>query len=733
MAGVPFLRNSPAFTAAFPSAILLVEWAIGADLAAAPGTWTWSEINNDVMVAGGGGINISPMGRSDAVGQTQPAQCSFRLKNTSGAYSKGPQSSNYPNIKLNIPVRVRIALDGVAANGVIRFQGYIYQLKPSWDETGNYAVVDVQAAGASRRMLQGEPPDRSPLYRDIIANTAGDLIAYWPMEDPPGSTTLYSAVPTGRPMRWFNNISLQANTELAGAKAIPVFSATTGISANIPKGLGNTQFQFDWHAKPGTVPVTDGLLMTADFTGGSAVRWEMTIVAGSSTQYKVTAIDSTGATLGTLTSTPPVVGGLVNNVMLHFTMTGRQNGGNVDVLFSVFPPLGGTGSFVTFSYAGTLGIPFQARVTPSANGANMAIGHLTVYNCYALNKQGQAEDAWISEDAGARLTRLATEDNLTIVQSGTSDTPMGYQPVASILPVLRDIEQADLGTLGDGLGPGFYFVSRLARYNQATMLTLDVATNQVAPPFEPIDDDDKITNRVQASRTLGSNAVFADLTGALGVNAIGAYNDSATVNIAYDDDLLNYAGWLVHLGTSEGYRYPQVSMILNRIPTKAAAWLSVTPGERIDVTNPTSWASQHPTGTIGLLVEGWAERITNQQWTATLNCSPANIWNVGTLGAATGAVVDPVARLDVTPGTCTVNTSAILGATSLSVATTSAGALWTTKTADFPLTISVGGRAVTVSAISGASSPQAFTVSALPAAAPAGTAVGMYQPSVYAL
>jgi hypothetical protein len=87
-----------------------------------------------------------------------------------------------------------------------------------------------------------------------------------------------------------------------------------------------------------------------------------------------------------------------------------------------------------------------------------------------------------------------------------------------------------------------------------------------------------------------------------------------------------------------------------------------------------------------------------------MNCAPAGPWTVG-------VVEDPVLGRADTDGSqlaSAVNASA----TSWSVAVT-AGPLWittATRPAEFPLSVTCGGEEVTVTAITGTSSPQTFTV-----------------------
>ncbi|MCY0961523.1 hypothetical protein OTB19_32195, partial [Streptomyces sp. H27-H5] len=104
-----------------------------------------------------------------------------------------------------------------------------------------------------------------------------------------------------------------------------------------------------------------------------------------------------------------------------------------------------------------------------------------------------------------------------------------------------------------------------------------------------------------------------------------------------------------------------------------------------------------------LIVEGYTEtrKPPSRFWTITLNCSPAGPWTVS-------VVDDPVTgRVDTDGSTLAAGVNST--ATSLSVATVGAP-LWTTAGSDLPVDIEVDGEVMRVTAISGASSPQTFTV-----------------------
>src|SRR3546814_10433500 len=109
----------------------------------------------------------------------------------------------------------------------------------------------------------------------------------------------------------------------------------------------------------------------------------------------------------------------------------------------------------------------------------------------------------------------------------------------------------DAGLLHDGVGPGLRYICRGERENASPDLTL--AAGQLVTPFAPVDDDQRIVNRVTASAS-GSKATVEDTTGPLGTEVVGVYDSSATVNLGDPTDAVHYAGWAVHLGTVEGYR-----------------------------------------------------------------------------------------------------------------------------------------------------------------------------------
>jgi hypothetical protein len=169
-----------------------------------------------------------------------------------------------------------------------------------------------------------------------------------------------------------------------------------------------------------------------------------------------------------------------------------------------------------------------------------------------------------------------------------------------------------------------------------------------------------------------------------------------------------------------------------KTPDLAASWLATSLSSRVDVENIDEVRTQHPTGTVSLLLEGYTVEIDQLEWTAELNLSPYQPWRIGEY-AATTADTDEYVLRTVGEGS-TLAAAAEAGATTLSVSTP-AGPKWTTTADDFPLYLDVGGIKVTVTAISGTGTTQTFTVTGatVTRALPAGLTVELWQPTVLGL
>jgi hypothetical protein len=700
MAGQQFLGN------AFVSATFTVEVSWGANLTAAPGTWTWTDITADVMHTAKVTISV---GRADETSQAQPAQASFTLLNSTGNYTPyRPTGANYPNVRRNTPIRIKV---DVGSGATVVFQGYAVGFTPAWDTSANLAVVGVSAAGMLRRLGQLNTPLRSALFRKIQSAAP---VAHWPMEDGSGSSRATSAVSGGPALMPIGAGVTFGAAGPGGSEASVDFSPGGGLSGQGPAMSGDFEVTFAYR-----LTSTASAVMPLQFNTSDGSTWQVIIDPTGTPSISLNGSIG-GAPFSSLTAARAT-----NDLGWHAVEIVFKQNGNVDI------SIGWDGGFTTFGSVLTGTVPHVGSITvaPSYPSGSHAF---FMTQLAVIPQPGSviigltsAVSGFTGETASARFSRICTEAAINATVSGSSTVAMGPQPTSALLDVLHECEIADGGLIVDGLDAGLRFVTAAVRENLTAAVTVNAATGQLAPPWAPVDDDQRVVNDATASRPNGGTARYIATAGDLGTAAVGTYDVSITANVSTDDRLIGVAGWAVNLGTIAGLRYPSLAFDFVSVPALAATWLTAgTPGGfRVDVTNVTSEATQAPPNTVTLMVEGWQLALDVTSFTAQVNCSPYDPWNVA---------VYATDRYDSAASTVTSNIAA--GATSMSV--TNATNVWTTSGPQFPFDINVAGERMTVTNITGATSPQTFTVTravnGISKAQTAGTSVALWNTPRYA-
>jgi hypothetical protein len=756
MTGAPFL------TTKLTGYRVAVEVAWGADLTDLTGAgWTWTDITTDVVLRDGEQIVIG-LGRPDFSSETQTAEMRCMLDNRSGAYSEGGLSPNWPNIRRGTPVRVRVSTDN-GATWNLRFQGNANGFTPRWDEaTGRWATVELSASGPLRKLNQGTLPAKS-VYATEIPKSSGwsSLIVYWPAEggdDIHDNPTLIPA--SGRPAlvldpayapKVVNNPSnsafplsgpYQSAFKMATDDPMPSYTSTGILQVRMMVAI------------PGAFPVPQWQpLFYMTTTNSTVPTWSLQINETGDLRL----IGQNGS--GTTVRTGDTVGFNMNGAARLISVIFDNNGSALDTTITTLDPLGVAGFYdqsFTSTNIGTLtdmdviGPDFSKDGTGTSNGL---VAHISVQNSATDITATATKSVWQGlpgETVTARLTRLCNNHGiaLSVLDSAVAENAsitgtMGPQYYDTLTTLIRECEMTGQGVLYDGLGVGLTYVTkkrREANANGPASLVLDASQAQLMEPFQPVDDDQGTINHCDVQKRNGAVATYIDSSGPLGANVIGDYSTSLAVNPNSDVDLIRYAQWAVGLGTQQGYRYPTISFALETNAGLIPGWLACTPQARVDVTNVAAVRRQHPDERIRLLLEGWHETIDAFTWRVTANTSSALPWNVVVLAAATGSTGDGICHLD-TDGS-QLNASAAAGATSISVKTNT-GPRWVASTEDadsFPFDLDVGGCKVTVTAVTGTTSPQTFTLAAgLPRAftgsttVGAGTPVQVWRPPVFGL
>lgn len=699
--------------------LLGVDVAWGAD-PADPDTWSWTDITADVLVKDGGKI-ILVHGRGDEASETQPASCDLLLRNPDGRYSLGPDSPNYPNVRRNTPVRVRVQ-PGADPRAVDQFVGFANGWTPTWDPSGNLAVVSLSASGTLRRLLQRKAPVMSSIRRAILAQvnaSPSDVVAYWPLEDGPGAALLSNLVPGGR------QAAVSGTANLGGSTAFLCSAPVVAMDKSIIRGTvpttGNltSRVQVRWLMDAGANPSEAVVVMRVSCVG-SIPRWD--VIWDTDGGMIVRAWNNSGAQVVDQ-SVQFETGDSTRRWQLQMSTTG----GTVSWVLLALEIGFRDGGFIDGTVSGTVQACSSVVIGPNAS-LEAGIGHVVVSKAItSLFDQAAELNAYSGERADVRVARLCAENNVPVQVIGTSTVTMGPQSQATLVELLRECERADQGMLLDGLHAGLTYICGAERVNADAALTLDATAGDMVGEVAPADDDQRNVNKVTATRTSGAGVTFEDATGPLGTAAIGEYEDSITVNVSNDSDVLDYAGWAVHRGTRRGYRYPSTQLALHHSPHLLDEWAEIRPSDRVDLLGISDVRTQFPVGDVTSLLEGYSQTIDQFSWDASLVLSSYEPWRVGTVGGAGHSADQEVLRL-VSDGS-TVASSASAGATSLTVATPS-GPLWSTSADDYPLSIELGEREVVVTAVSGSSSPQTFTVTPLPADVAAGAPVVLWRPAV---
>lgn len=705
-----------------------VEAAWGADLAAAESTWVWSDITGDVRMDDAIAIRI---GKANESSKAQPAELRVTLDNRAGAYSLGGQAANWPYVRQNTPVRVRVDPDG--AGWFTRFVGGAVSWQPSWDITGNEATVNLTAAGVLRRIAQHNAPVLSAMHRNFLDDA--DVVAYWPCEET-GETGGFASAIEGHPPMAISGVEeypypkFASDDTFACSADLPEINLTTW-RGSVPSytSTGNVDVRWLMKAPNDGINGVQATIISIHTAGGSINRWDVDYVFADAGDIKLYSVNAAG-TRTELVYTQFAV----DATSRWWQFWAAQQG--ADILWTIANmPLnqlatgGNSGTIVT----STLGRVTAITVCPNSNISDTVLGHVVVRKSVGnLTSEYAPLNAYIGETTQDRVERLCEENELAYTQVGaaSSDTlRMGRQSVAPLSDLLEEAETAGLGVIYDGPRAGVSHLLGIDKINQSVTLTLDASLGQLGGPIEPVGDDQRVTNKVTVTRKDNSfKAVAADQDS---IDDIGVADSSYTASVESDLAAADHAGWALHSGltASDTYRYPTAKIALHRNPELVTTWLATDLGDRVDLTNISSVVSQHAPGTVACLLEGYSERIDQFRWDVQLNLSPYDVWQVGRYAADTSDTTAFLARLE-TDGS-TLNSAALAGATSLSVATAS-GPLWTTTADDCPLIVDVGGIPVTVTAISGASSPQTFTVTGatVTRALPAGLSVAMHNPPV---
>jgi hypothetical protein len=683
----------------------------------------WVDITPRVMVRDSGGQITITRGQTAEGQAPSPGTCQFELNNRDGLFSLGnPLSPYYGKIGRNTQIRVSVAR-GDDKN--YRFWGEVPAWPEDWDLSGQDVWVEIEAAGILRRLNQGSTPLRSTMYRGLTSAATATPKAYWPCEDMSQATSIASAL-GGPSMTLFGSPALASDTGFACSASLPVLTTSSLLGTVPPYPVsGQTQVRFLMYLP--AAPADGTQLVRVRTTGGTIPYWAITYSTGGALAIRGLDTDQTTVLISS--------GGIsfnLDNKRVYVSMALTQNGSNVDWVVGVVGTDGSTGQLSNTFSSQTVGRITEVAVMPGQTVTGAVFGHISVQSSVTntLDLLGQVQ-AYVGEKAADRIGRLCIEEGVNYVRIGTNSTDaMGPQLPARFMDLLQECVEVDQGILLEReTAFGLAYLSRVAMYNLAPRLTLSYPAHQLAAVPRPVPDDQNTRNRVTTTRPSGSSATAEALTGPLSTLAppagVGVYPDDPTLNVQLDSALQQHAWWRVHLGTVNEPRYPAMTINLAHpaMATLRNNALLVLFGARVVITAPPGRLG----GDISQLVIGIQEQLTHFEHRITFIGQPESPYHIATLDSLTLGRLDTGGSAlagDMTPASGTVLVAA-------------PGALWTTDPAQFPVGATVAGEQVTITGITGASSPQQFTmtrsVNGVVKPHQAGESISLTQPMILGL
>jgi len=686
----------------------------------------WTDISSYVYYRNNVGVTII-RGRSDETSQVQPQTASMVLNNRDGRFSpRNPLGPWYGQLTRNTPLRVSRLNNEIRR---YRFHGEVPTWPTTSDISGRDITVTIQASGMLRRLRQGTQPLRSPMVRAYtIAATSSQFTsstltapaAYWPCEDAQSATQIASGLSGGSPMT-LTALPTFANdsTSFQGSAPLPTLAGSVW-SGSIPAVSSTTANNLEFLLSIPAAGDQDGAVVARLVTAGTVVRLDVVYNTASGGSLTMSAYSASGAVLYSAVQQTAVNG---VPLCVQLSIAPDVTPGTLDLSFNV-TFLNGSGSGFTTTFSGTLGA--ANTVSINANGRLLAttIGHVAYQAApdplflTALAVVNPA-NAWLGESPVIRFSRLCGEQNVQAVTKFVAggidpgdETAMGYQGVdtfGNLLQQCPDTLFTPLWEARDQLA--LLFRSKGTMYNQAAVLTLDMSQHQLSGPLVPVDDDTSTRNDITVSRQNGSSYQLVQATGGMSIqqppNGVGDYSTNYDISLSADSLLPDQAGWRLRFGTVDEPRYPQIPINLRYSAFTSSvdlmnAALAIDIGDRLDIINPPS--PQYPPDAISQIVQGYTETFGIFEHGIVFNCTPQSPWRVG--------ITD-----DTVLGHADTDGSTLAGAyplgteVSLKVATTNAASpLWSTTAGDYPVDIAVGGERMTVTGVTGAASPQTFTV-----------------------
>lgn len=615
-----------------------------------------------------------------------------------------------------------------------RFHGFCMDFTTTADLSGNDVRCTVEAGAVLRQRGQGTQAPHSAIFR-YLSNS--DSVAYWPLEG--GSLTQALASPTpGVPLALIppgtGTIEYgQDSTSFTASDALPVLTSTyvQGYTPPYVGGLGGGAYGSSFIQAAPTA-LNQGLLW-ALFAGGTIGT--ICITYTSATSWTCQVFNTSGVKIA---DSGAIGGTVMVGVPRTWFVTWNPNPANpatqTDFSFGFLD--GVTAAAPGFSFIGVPGtISTCSRISVGQETTNtsffdkgITVGHMAV----ARSASGAASGTygptstypravslvsilgWRAESAQTRFLRICQEESIPLSEpifvafnpsTANQRILLSDQLVDNALGILAVTQATDLGEMAESrCSTGLMYRTGASLTGQAVAAQIDYAGRMIAGSLQPTDDDQLTRNDITITQQGGSSVETYLAAGKLSImnppQGVGIYTQSVDVAAFYQaKDLPQIAALYLAQGTVDQQRFKSVTMLLQAVPASATLLSSLDIGNRAQLINTPVWVQPGPSDVIIL---GLTERIGHiAEWQIDFNAKPYGVNAVMKLDGT-----DVFARLD--SGTTTLQSGMATGATTATVTFTQNIDAW--GTLNLPYDILIGGERMTVTAVTGTTSPQVLTV-----------------------
>lgn len=442
---------------------------------------TWNDITDYVFDRDGRNSITITRGRGNGSARCEPSRASLQLNNADGRFSpRNPNSPLFGKIGRNTKLRIKVTENAVTYT---RFVGEVTAWPARWDPSESDVWVPLEACGILRRLQQGAPPLRSPLFRAISGIAAGDYqpIDYWPAEDGTTSTQIANAMPGGATSFPASGVSFSQGGPAGSA---PLIVANAGFAANffVRQYAATSRWALQWVMNVPAQPAALTTLFEVRSTGGSVATWRFQVepdaFAGQD-DYHWRGYDSTGSLIADTRVSMGGPGapseaefyggwyswfaGVYESSGFMVATTGVSDGDLYELATVDSSPLA----------AGVSGAVRDFTVSVDASLDGIGLGHFSVFVDPAFHPfndshaNARALNGWAGEQAHERVERLCREQGIAIETIGTQSALMGPQRIATLMDLLEDCANTDRGFLYEQREDvGLAYRCNASRFNQ---------------------------------------------------------------------------------------------------------------------------------------------------------------------------------------------------------------------------------------------------------------------------